>query len=87
METKQTRYQQDAPGSPQTVVRLRRANGDTAEVYVVVGINGGTFRVVLDDKHRKIRTGETLERAVRRFKRAQTERIWPKSEYPGYEIV
>jgi hypothetical protein len=86
METRPTRYPQDKPGSPQTVVTLQRANGEETEIYVVLGVSDNTYRIVLDDKHRKIRNGETLEQAVRRFKKTQTARIWPKSEFPQYQI-
>jgi len=87
METKPTRYPQDKEGSPQTVISLKRRDGTIDRTFIVLGIDGTTFRIVLDDKHRKIRKGESLQSAVRRFRRGQTERIWPKAEYPGYEIL
>jgi hypothetical protein len=84
---KSTAHSQDETGSPQITVRLKRKDGTENVVYVVPGIEGKTFRVVLDDRHMKIRKGESLRQAVRRVIKAQTERIWPKAEYPGYEIV
>jgi hypothetical protein len=81
----QSRYKLDAEGSPQTVVFIKRKNGTVYSVYVCLSAAGDSFRIVLTDIRRKIRKGETLEKAVRRYEKAWTKKIWP--EYAELQIV
>lgn len=79
------RYDNDAPGSPQTVVWMTRKSGDRCSTDVVLGADGKSFRVVLDDARHPIEPGETIETAATRQAAAMTRRIWPDDEQ--YQIV
>ena len=79
-----TSYNNDAEGSPQTAIKLKRRNGTEHTVYVVLSKDGHTFRVVLDDVSHPIEYGESLESAVRRQQAAMVKRLWPDDE--GYQI-
>ena len=74
--TKPTRYKQDAEGSPQILVKLRKMNGEDDRTIVIPGKDGKSFRIVLDDVYHEIREGETLEQAVRRQQAAWTRKVW-----------
>ena len=82
--TKSTRYPQDAEGSPQILVKLRKMNGEEDRTIVVPGKDGKSFRIVLDDVCHETREGETLEQAVRRQQAAWTRKVW--ADMPEYWI-
>lgn len=79
------RYRNDKPGSPQTLVTLKRRNGQKADILVCIGEDEKSFRIVLDDAIHQIAKESTLEESVRRQQAAQSRRSWP--ENPEWWIV
>ena len=79
------RYKNDKPGSPQTLVTLKRRNGVNADVIVCIGEDDKSFRIVLDDEIHKIPEWSTLEESVREQQAAQSRRLWP--ENPEWWVI